>query len=113
MPYATIVVGPHLLYTGSNGKQTAGIKVRATCSEQESKRRGKQHEWCINYFSLKQNKHPEEDFGCPPNEFAVMLEECKKIESLYRLKNGAIGHKDEWFTGLSKEDKSRHLWEFD
>lgn len=111
MPYQTIIFGPYILYTGVNGKNTAGVKVRANCSEKESKQRGKCHEWNINFFTLNSITDPWEYFGWQPCDYALILERCKELESIYRLKNRTNGTREEWFSELSSEDKHREIWD--
>lgn len=52
MKIATIIQGPHKLFTGANGHITYGIKVRSIRSEEESNRRGLKYEWYINDYTL-------------------------------------------------------------
>lgn len=52
--YATVVIGPHLLYTGADGTPCFGIKVRSVKTRNECIREGYQYEWYINHHSISQ-----------------------------------------------------------
>jgi hypothetical protein len=45
---ATIVKGLHVLYTGTNGRKTYGITVRATGTEADVEKKGFKREWHLN-----------------------------------------------------------------
>jgi len=48
--FATIIAGPHLLFTGANGVKTYGITVRSDIDEKKAG--GYKQEWSINDHSI-------------------------------------------------------------
>jgi len=75
MQIAKIIKGPHVLFTGANGKKTAGIKVRAL-----KKRDGFSSEWCVNCTELNSGYDPEL-LGSGPIEMYKIIHECKELEN--------------------------------
>ena len=48
-----LVEGPHLLFTGSNGRKTFGITVRNYGTVEEVEKRGYSRTFLVNDFSIK------------------------------------------------------------
>jgi 3-methyladenine DNA glycosylase Mpg len=51
---ATIVKGPHILFTSDAGHKTYGITVRATGPEAVVEKAGKRREWDINDMTIRE-----------------------------------------------------------
>ena len=80
MQTARVVEGPHLLFTGSNGKKTYGITVESIIyTEEESRRSGYCHRWNINDHSFQRCISILDGLGLSEVEYEGILEEFRRL----------------------------------
>ncbi len=73
---ATIVKGPHVLYTGADGSVTAGVRLRSTTTVPV----GVCQEWTVNTFSVSL-QHYREYLGLSEAEHVALVAELRAFES--------------------------------
>jgi hypothetical protein len=68
---AKIIKGPHLLFTGGNGRKTFGITVEALTHDPKS---GRSRVWNVNDHTLH-NPNCKDAFGLTDLEYAKLVDE--------------------------------------
>lgn len=75
-PIARIIQGPHLLFTGANGRKTYGIKVKAL--DPEAVHRGFSDEWLVNDYDI-QNPKWKDKLGLSDEEYKKLIDEINEL----------------------------------
>ena len=75
---AKITDGPHLLFTGGNGRKCFGITVKAL---EDGSKHGLSNLWNINSYSIH-NKEPyfNEYLGITDEEYSKLISELDELE---------------------------------
>lgn len=79
-PLYKIISGPHLLFTGSNGKKCHGIELESLATPEQCRRSGVMHRWKLNVNSLRGEDFPEYA-GITEEERQQIVQELERMDA--------------------------------